>query len=178
MVNPEFERRTRMQMSFKDELGIVRHSFTMSLWDEKEASMLETTTVSRRFVGIAHRVKKTAKGEARPTLVFVSNGDEETNHELADEQAERDFVLGVFPTEWRKVGDEEDLSKTHTHHITWKKKANSSFWQTKFLWPTTGFAKATLWPWCLAEAATIWHSRFRAKPRKSERLSFALRPSS
>jgi len=110
-----------MQMSFKDELGIVRHSFTMSLWDEKEASMLETTTVSRRFVGIAHRVKKTAKGEARPTLVFVSNGDEETNHELADEQAELDFVLGVFPTEWRKVGDEEDLSKTHPHHIKWKR---------------------------------------------------------
>ena len=125
MVNPEiWTADDMMYVRIKDESTCVRHSFTMSLWDEKEASMSGTAAASGRFIGIAHRVKKTAKGEARPTLVVVLKGENEAAYKLEDEQAELDFVLGVFPTEWRKIGDEKDLSKTHTRHIKWKKCSN------------------------------------------------------
>lgn len=62
-----------------------------------------------RVIGIRHRVKKTADGEARPTMVAILEGSRLTLHELQDEQAELDFVTGRFPTSFRAVRDDESL---------------------------------------------------------------------
>lgn len=81
-----------------------------------------------RFIGIRHRVKRTAGGEARPTEVFVIDGETEYLLKLEDETAELDFVLGRYPTGWRNV-DGEDYAKItkniSPHHIKTRKKKDS-----------------------------------------------------
>ncbi|MCC6639143.1 transposase [Candidatus Falkowbacteria bacterium] len=47
-----------------------------------------------RIIGIQHKVKRTAQGEARPTVVYIIDGDKHTSRKLADEDAELNFVLG------------------------------------------------------------------------------------
>lgn len=64
-----------------------------------------------RIIGIQHRVKFSAEGEARPTRVVIQNGAETKAYELSDEQAELDFVLGRFPTSFRAFEEGEDISK-------------------------------------------------------------------
>lgn len=72
----------------------------------------------KRWIGIRHRVKQTAKNEARPTQVVILTPDGGvTQHELENEQHELDFVLGVYPTGYRKVVDGEDVSGFREHHI-------------------------------------------------------------
>ena len=56
-----------------------------------------------RTIAVTHRVKLTEAGEARPTLVSVSNGVNLTQIELMTEQDELDFVNGVWPTGYRKA---------------------------------------------------------------------------
>lgn len=93
----------------------------MSLWDEKETSMPDTAKTPKRSIGITHRVKWTAKGEARPTLVAIIGKGKETKFKLETEQDELDFVLGVLPTSWRALETDEDLPQVKPHHIRWKK---------------------------------------------------------
>jgi len=74
------------------------------------------------FVGIRHRVKKTADGEARPTQICVVDDQEvPTKYDLEDEQAELDWLLGIFPTIYRAADADDDLSSFREHHIKWKK---------------------------------------------------------
>ncbi len=64
-----------------------------------------------RIISIRHRRKQTAKGEARPTQVVISKADWRgglINYSLDTEQEELDFLLGIFPRDWRKV-DEKDI---------------------------------------------------------------------
>jgi transposase len=79
--------------------------------------MSASSTSQIRFVGIRPRVKQTAEGEARPTQVCLIAGDSITCLDLDTEQAELDFVLGVFPTAYRKVAEGEDLKAFREHHI-------------------------------------------------------------
>lgn len=49
-----------------------------------------------RYIGIRHRVKRTAMGEARPTQVAILSGDEQKIIVLKDDDAELEFVkLGL-----------------------------------------------------------------------------------
>ncbi len=75
-----------------------------------------------RFIGIRHRVKKTAQGEARPTMVAIRDGGDVRTLELADDTAELDFMLGSLPTGWRDVEDGEDLSGFLRRHVVEKKE--------------------------------------------------------
>lgn len=70
-----------------------------------------------RIIGIRHRTKKTKDGDARPTLVAILDGEARIAHELNDDTAELDFVLGRFPTSWREVEPNEDLTKFPRHHV-------------------------------------------------------------
>ena len=70
-----------------------------------------------RTIGIRHRVKRTAEGEAKPTQVVIKQGDSFRSYNLGDETAELDFVCGRFPAEYRLAQEEEDLSGFMSHHI-------------------------------------------------------------
>lgn len=70
-----------------------------------------------RVIGIRHRVKKTADGEARPTMVAILEGGTLALHELQGEQAELDFVTGRFPTSFRAVRDDENLDGVPLHFL-------------------------------------------------------------
>lgn len=76
-----------------------------------------------RVVGIVHRVKKLASGEARPTLVAVKTaGKEEVDtFALATEDDEFLFLRGRFPVAFRDVKPDEDLTGVHPGHVKWKK---------------------------------------------------------
>lgn len=75
-----------------------------------------------RHIGIQHRRKKTAQGEARPTRVCIIGEDNSvTEYELEDEMSELNFVHGLFPTQWRKVEDSDDLVAFKPSHIKWRK---------------------------------------------------------
>ncbi|MEJ0020955.1 MAG: hypothetical protein WDN47_00040 [Candidatus Doudnabacteria bacterium] len=76
-----------------------------------------------RVIGLHHRVKKTADGEARPTQLVILDDDNIITHDLEDENAELDFVLARFPTSFRKPADDEDLKKFLPYHIGWRKIA-------------------------------------------------------
>ena len=78
----------------------------------------------RRFIGIRHRTKKTAEGEARPTQVTILQAGVSYNHSLPDETAELDWVLGRFPLSQRQARKDEDLSNLPKHHIRTRKKGD------------------------------------------------------
>ncbi|MFA6405615.1 MAG: transposase [Candidatus Paceibacterota bacterium] len=59
-----------------------------------------------RIIGIRHRVKKTAEGEARPTQVTILENGKTTTLDLETETDELNFVLGIFPA---KTGKTETL---------------------------------------------------------------------
>ena len=70
-----------------------------------------------RFIGVRHRVKQTAKREARPTQVCVKKPGEKIRLiTLKTEQDELDWVHGIFPISYRDAeGDEAD--EHPKHHI-------------------------------------------------------------
>lgn len=79
-----------------------------------------------RFIGIRHRVKKTADNEARPTQVVILDGKMAT-HDLENDDAELDFVRGTFPVANRKVTADDDVGAFKVRHVKWRKvKANES----------------------------------------------------
>ena len=67
-------------------------------------------------------MKRTAEGEARPTLVAIRNDGDSKAYELETETDELDFLLGRFPTSWREKGRDEDVSKLPLHHVKSRKK--------------------------------------------------------
>ena len=71
-----------------------------------------------RYIGIRHRVKKTADDEARPTQVYIL--EEDLILELEDDNAELDWVRGTFPVSFRPVGPDEDLTAFNPRHIQWR----------------------------------------------------------
>lgn len=73
-----------------------------------------------RIIGIKHRTKRTAEGEARPTMVHVIDGDQAYDLTLETDTDELDFVLGRFPTGYRAVNPDENLSLFPKHHIKTK----------------------------------------------------------
>lgn len=73
-----------------------------------------------RIIGIRHRVKATAEGEMQPTEVAIKIGSKVKLISLADEQAELDFLLGVYPISYRAISDKDKLTNFLPHHITWK----------------------------------------------------------
>jgi transposase len=74
-----------------------------------------------RFIGVRHRIKKTAEGESRPTQVAILEDSVLRILELEDEQAELDFVYGRFPLRMRPYVEGEDLSVFPSHQIVYKK---------------------------------------------------------
>lgn len=62
-----------------------------------------------RIIGIRHRRKQTAEGDAKPTCVAIVDGGKTTLHDLGDDTAELDFLLKRFPIEWRRVDPDENL---------------------------------------------------------------------
>lgn len=76
-----------------------------------------------RYIGITHRTKRTAAGEARPTMVAILESGKLRELELASEQDELDFVLGTFPVEWEEVGKHVTLDLSHLpdRHLVLKK---------------------------------------------------------
>lgn len=76
-----------------------------------------------RIIGITHRVKQTAEGEARPTLVCILGQNGKTvNYKLETETDELDFVLNRFPIKYREATESEDLSAFRAHQLKTKKK--------------------------------------------------------
>ncbi len=74
-----------------------------------------------RIIGIAHRVKQTADGEARPTMVSIIEGDNIRELALETENDELDFLLGQLPVAWRAITDVENLESFPKHHRKTKK---------------------------------------------------------
>jgi hypothetical protein len=60
-----------------------------------------------RIIGITHRVKQTKEGAARPTMVWVGEGDYECK--LETETDELDFILGRFPAKFRAAVEGEEI---------------------------------------------------------------------
>lgn len=74
-----------------------------------------------RVIGIRHRIKKTAEGEARPTQVCILDNGEMIKYNLSDETSELDWARGRFPVEFRPIEPNEDPSVYASHHIKWRK---------------------------------------------------------
>ncbi|HLC89500.1 MAG TPA: hypothetical protein VJG65_00910, partial [Patescibacteria group bacterium] len=79
--------------------------------------------MKQRFIGIVHRIKKTAKGEARPTLVCIQIGESQAMYLLETETDELDFLLHRFPIQFREIEPDEDLSGFLPRQLKWKKLA-------------------------------------------------------
>lgn len=74
-----------------------------------------------RLIAIKHRVKKTAEGEDRPTMVAIQEEEEVRVLKLEDDDSDLDFVYGRHPVEWRDAEPGEDLEKFLSHHIKTRK---------------------------------------------------------
>lgn len=89
-----------------------------------------------RYIGVRHRVKRTADGEARPTQVaFQVNDGTIARLDLEDEQAELDWAYGKYPTSFRPAEPDEDLSVFPKHHLKTSKKKDQVMVPAKY----TGF---------------------------------------
>jgi len=74
-----------------------------------------------RYIGIRHRIKQTADGEARPTHVAIATNDgNPVRYELETETDELDFLRNRYVTKTRKPEPDEDLSQFLAHHIDWR----------------------------------------------------------
>ena len=73
-----------------------------------------------RFIGMTHRVKRTAEGESRPTMVAIIDQGKVAIFELATEQDELDFVLGQFPIAWRDATADDIVPPSKLHQVKWK----------------------------------------------------------
>lgn len=72
---------------------------------------------TKRFIGIRHRIKQTADGEAHPTQVAIRDEDGVRLVDLPDEQAELDFLQGIFPLRMREATEDDDLEALPKHHV-------------------------------------------------------------
>src|SRR4051812_40116536 len=83
-----------------------------------------------RIIGIRHRRKKTAEGEARPTTVAIVNDGKQKCYDLETETDELDFLLGRFPISHEPVLDQDitwfdaahpDQGGVRPHQCKWRK---------------------------------------------------------
>lgn len=74
-----------------------------------------------RVIGIRHRVKKTAEGEARPTQVVIVEDGKILTLDLEDDDAELDFVRDKLPVKFRKVTPEDRPNELPVRHVKWRK---------------------------------------------------------
>lgn len=80
------------------------------------------STQTGRLIGVSHRVKATAAGEARPTLVAIRTPNGKYFElELASEQDELDFVFGRFPAAYRDMTNDDKVDGVPPNHIIWRK---------------------------------------------------------
>ncbi len=75
-----------------------------------------------RIISVVHRVKRSAEGEARPTLVAIKGEDGVKTYKLETEQDELDFVTDSYPIEWRKFAEGMELTGILERHIVREKK--------------------------------------------------------
>ncbi|MCI5108692.1 MAG: transposase [Candidatus Pacebacteria bacterium] len=76
-----------------------------------------------RVIGLRHRIKVTAEGEARPTqlAIYIPEAHVTDILELETELDELDFVLGRYPVSFRKIKPEDELENFLSHHVKWRK---------------------------------------------------------
>jgi len=77
-----------------------------------------------RILGIWPKVKRTAEGEARPTLVAIKDGDSVAVLTLDDDTAELDLTLGRFPISYRSLEEGEDKNAFLPHHVKVAKRGD------------------------------------------------------
>jgi len=90
--------------------------------------MIETksTTDQKRYLGFRHRVKmRIVDGEPTeplPSEVVVLNnsGERIASYKLESEQAELDFINGIFPAKYRTPAADEDISNVEKRQIIWR----------------------------------------------------------
>ncbi len=70
-----------------------------------------------RVIGIRHRTKRTKEGEARPTMIAVKDGENVKVYELEEDDDEKDFLLGRYPTKYHNVTEPVDETKYFPHHL-------------------------------------------------------------
>lgn len=65
-----------------------------------------------RIIGVAHRRKQSAQGQARPTVIAVDTGRKKPKaHKIDDELGEFAFVAGLYPTgKHRDLQESDDLA--------------------------------------------------------------------
>jgi len=82
--------------------------------------------MTTRYVGIRHRVKKTADNESHPTELFIiEENSKESKLELKTENDELDWLLGRLPDGMRLATEDEDFSKFPARHVIRKKEKGS-----------------------------------------------------
>lgn len=75
----------------------------------------------KRTIAILHRIKRTASGEARPTLLRITpdqGGGSGVDLKLETEQNELDFILGRYPVRMRKAGAADTIPDHPEHQLT------------------------------------------------------------
>ncbi len=77
-----------------------------------------------RIIGILHRVKRTADGEARPTRVFIidliADGHSTIAYDLVTETDELDFLMGRFPAEYAPLDGDSLAEGVLPRHHKWR----------------------------------------------------------
>lgn len=80
--------------------------------------------MTKRFIGVAHRVKVIVKkgepAESKPTKVCIRENNKARAFELETETDELDFILGRYPVKLRKVADDEDIGEFPAHQVKWR----------------------------------------------------------
>lgn len=76
----------------------------------------------RRIIGIQHKVKRTAAGDAQPTMLFILDPSKRGRAQrkllkLESDDAELDWALYRLPTGWRDATHEDDLTALPAHHV-------------------------------------------------------------
>lgn len=74
--------------------------------------------MKKRTIAIIHRIKQSAAGEARPTLVRIAPQDGPVQEvKLETEENELDFLLGRHPLRYREATSEDKLTDFPEHHL-------------------------------------------------------------
>ena len=91
---------------------------------EKKGQAAKKGGEMSRIIGIRHRRKKTTAEESRPTMVALRNENGDIREfALPDDDSELDFLLGVFPTSYRNLGDGEGVEGFLPRHVKQEKKS-------------------------------------------------------
>ena len=78
-----------------------------------------STTADTRHIGVVHRMKKSSKGDFRPTKVCIASSSSSSlqqSFSLIDDDHELDFVYDRFPTRYRPASLTDNL----TDFLSWQ----------------------------------------------------------